>query len=392
MEAPESPIETLVEALDIVRELGDHQQIAKVLEPLSVARIIEDDFERARAANDEHLALARDLGDARSESLALLNRAMIARERGDSHAAKSVYEASLADARRTGDLCVMAIALGSLGDLALRLDEDTDRAMELLDEARTIRERLGDKRNLPFAYISLAHADRVNGDLELARAHLQAAASIAQMTGMGITEGVARTELGRISLLGGDLPLALQELWQALGLLRHSEYPPDVPDCLDAFADLALASGDACSAARFLGASEELLRGSGLPLASHWPADQRAALVERVRSARSGETFEICSAESRSWSKDDAIAAALAFELPAGVTDHPGVSMQDHGLSPREVEVLRLMADGHSNQQIADELFLSLRTVTTHVTGILGKLDLPSRTAAVAFAIRNGIA
>jgi DNA-binding NarL/FixJ family response regulator len=50
------------------------------------------------------------------------------------------------------------------------------------------------------------------------------------------------------------------------------------------------------------------------------------------------------------------------------------------------------MANGHSNQHIADELFLSRRTVTSHVTSILGKLDLTSRTQAVAFAIRGGIA
>jgi len=60
-------------------------------------------------------------------------------------------------------------------------------------------------------------------------------------------------------------------------------------------------------------------------------------------------------------------------------------------LSAREVEVLTLMADGLSNAEIADKLFLSLRTVTSHITSILGKLDLTSRTAAVAFAIRQGI-
>jgi hypothetical protein len=52
----------------------------------------------------------------------------------------------------------------------------------------------------------------------------------------------------------------------------------------------------------------------------------------------------------------------------------------------------RLLADGHSNHQIADELFLSLRTVTTHVNGTLGKLDLPSCTATAAFAMRSCIA
>jgi DNA-binding NarL/FixJ family response regulator len=56
------------------------------------------------------------------------------------------------------------------------------------------------------------------------------------------------------------------------------------------------------------------------------------------------------------------------------------------------LEVLAKMAEGRSNQEIADDLFISLRTVTGHVTNILGKLQLPSRTAAVAYAIRAGLA
>jgi DNA-binding NarL/FixJ family response regulator len=50
------------------------------------------------------------------------------------------------------------------------------------------------------------------------------------------------------------------------------------------------------------------------------------------------------------------------------------------------------MADGYSNQQIADALYISLRTVTNHVTNILGKIGAASRTAAVAIAIRRGLA
>jgi DNA-binding NarL/FixJ family response regulator len=62
------------------------------------------------------------------------------------------------------------------------------------------------------------------------------------------------------------------------------------------------------------------------------------------------------------------------------------------GLTPRELEVLRLMADGLTNQEIADTLFLSRRTVTSHATAILGKLGLTSRTAAVSYAIRHELA
>jgi DNA-binding CsgD family transcriptional regulator len=63
----------------------------------------------------------------------------------------------------------------------------------------------------------------------------------------------------------------------------------------------------------------------------------------------------------------------------------------DAGLSAREVEVLRLVAAGKTNQAIAAELFLSERTVERHVSNILTKLDVGSRTAAAAYAFEHGI-
>ena len=57
-----------------------------------------------------------------------------------------------------------------------------------------------------------------------------------------------------------------------------------------------------------------------------------------------------------------------------------------HGLTARELDVLRLVAAGHSNRQIAEALFISVPTVKRHLTNILAKLDLPSRSAATAYA------
>jgi DNA-binding NarL/FixJ family response regulator len=60
-------------------------------------------------------------------------------------------------------------------------------------------------------------------------------------------------------------------------------------------------------------------------------------------------------------------------------------------LTPREVEVLRLVARGRSNRQIAQHLFLSERTAARHMSNILAKLQLPNRAAATAFAYEKGI-
>jgi len=65
---------------------------------------------------------------------------------------------------------------------------------------------------------------------------------------------------------------------------------------------------------------------------------------------------------------------------------------EEHSLSPREREVLRLIARGRSNQQIADELVLSVRTVERHITNLYAKIDAHGKAEATAFALRHGIA
>jgi DNA-binding NarL/FixJ family response regulator len=60
-------------------------------------------------------------------------------------------------------------------------------------------------------------------------------------------------------------------------------------------------------------------------------------------------------------------------------------------LSPREREILRLLVDGCSNPEIADRLFISPATARTHVSNILGKLGVASRTEAAARAIRDAL-
>jgi DNA-binding NarL/FixJ family response regulator len=62
------------------------------------------------------------------------------------------------------------------------------------------------------------------------------------------------------------------------------------------------------------------------------------------------------------------------------------------GLTPREADVLRLLARGYSNRQIADELFIALRTAENHVSHVLDKLEVPSRTAAARKAVDLGLA
>jgi DNA-binding CsgD family transcriptional regulator len=148
----------------------------------------------------------------------------------------------------------------------------------------------------------------------------------------------------------------------------------------------------AARAARLLGADEVLRERVGTPVLGaereHYERDLAAA-----RRGLSEDGFATAWAEGRTLSLEEAVAEADAVfaAVIAGETapDQPAPA---HGLSPREREVVALIAAGRSNQEIADALFISHRTATTHVRNILTKLDLPSRTAVAAWAIRHGLA
>jgi DNA-binding CsgD family transcriptional regulator len=79
------------------------------------------------------------------------------------------------------------------------------------------------------------------------------------------------------------------------------------------------------------------------------------------------------------------------FIHPAGDFSVNEKELNRLGLSPRELEVLQLMAEGASNQEIADKLFVSLSTVKTHASKILEKMDVARRTQAVDKAKKLGI-
>jgi DNA-binding NarL/FixJ family response regulator len=90
---------------------------------------------------------------------------------------------------------------------------------------------------------------------------------------------------------------------------------------------------------------------------------------------------------------EQAIAAASAFldklqDLPATESDR---SQTPFGLTARECDVLRLLAQGKSDREIADALFIGTRTVQTHVANLLAKLEVGNRAEAAAVAVRSGL-
>lgn len=171
------------------------------------------------------------------------------------------------------------------------------------------------------------------------------------VTEVGSVGSVAR-QLGMLATLLGRWDAAETHLCAALAANARIGARPAVARTHHAYAELLLARhgrGDAVRAREQLEAALVLYEALGMP---RW----------RERAQR--------------LLKDPAAGAAPAY--PAG-------------LSEREVEVLRLIAGGHSNQEIADALVLSVRTVERHITNIYAKIDARGKADATAFALRHGL-
>jgi DNA-binding NarL/FixJ family response regulator len=84
---------------------------------------------------------------------------------------------------------------------------------------------------------------------------------------------------------------------------------------------------------------------------------------------------------------------AFEYALEQPATPEPAAAERDPtGLSAREVEVLRLVAKGLTNAQVAEKLFISPRTVNRHLNSIYAKLGVSSRAAATRFAVEHDLA
>jgi DNA-binding CsgD family transcriptional regulator len=154
---------------------------------------------------------------------------------------------------------------------------------------------------------------------------------------------------------------------------------------LEVLAEAAL-PGHPAVAVRLLGAEDALPETDNRGVPDN-VAQSLARIMESARSRLGEPAFAIAWDEGTRLSLDElrAEVETLAESMTISSAADPA-PVDTHGLTPRELEVLQLVADGMSNREIATALYISLPTVKRHITTILGKLNLPSRTAATAYA------
>jgi predicted ATPase/DNA-binding CsgD family transcriptional regulator len=346
----------------------------------------QGDFARAEALCEEGLQVAQRLSDRPGQALALMGLGHAASWGRNAARAHDMFEASLGLFRALGDAWGVATTLTYLGNIAY-FHADYSGARPLLEEALALFRKLGQPWGIGVAQycLGLATLSERAGSFD-ARAHLQAAYE--QLNRLGDLRSLIRVAvgLGRIALDTHELRQARTHWQEGLSLAQDVGDQWAVAHCLDGFAGLFALEHRPQLAARLFGAADGLRRhiGAGLPPAfKAW----RERELPLARSALGSQAFETAFTEGCRLDLDQAL-ALLATPEP----DAPQIARSaTMPLTGREVEVLRLLTTGLTNAQIAEKLVVSPTTVNAHLRNIYTKLDLPSRTAAVRFAVENGL-
>lgn len=173
------------------------------------------------------------------------------------------------------------------------------------------------------------------------------------------------------------------------GLRLAREYSPDV-----VLMDLVMEGMDGIETTRRL--MEEMPQCRVIVLTSFlddekmYPVIEAGAFSYLLKTSRASEIADAIRAAARGQSVlESQVASKMMnrFRRPAQASAEP-----HEDLTEREMEVLKLIAEGKSNQEIADELFIGIKTVKYHLTNLFGKLGVEDRTQAAIYAHRHGLA
>jgi DNA-binding CsgD family transcriptional regulator len=194
--------------------------------------------------------------------------------------------------------------------------------------------------------------------------------------------------LGQVSRDAGDFEEAERCFAASLEIDVTRTQQWHVASALEGLGEVAARRRRPARAARLLGAASQIRSELGVPLEpALCPRFER--LTKSVRESLGEATF------TREWEQGQKL--SVAELITSGGTEHQaddGAKQADRStgiLSAREIEILRLVASGRSSKEIADAVFISPRTVTTHISNIFAKLDVHDRGAAIAQAYQRGI-
>jgi DNA-binding CsgD family transcriptional regulator/tetratricopeptide (TPR) repeat protein len=349
-----------LDGLEHITRLGVERSLGTVLVSNAAEALFGlGEWDRAGELLERMLAIGGD----QWRHTVFLDAARLALGRGELDRARGFLEDAETAARRDPRSAFQHAAIA--GELAV-LEGEPARAAEVLDLARSLA-------GAPDAAVRRAELGvlGLRADAELAALGRMQRQPLDAVTGHAdalFEETVAATnQAARVTPVSAG--------WRAQALAEHARVTGSDPERWDLAADAweQLSRPHRVAYCRLRQA--EALVAAGAPrLAATIPAREAHAIAARLGAAPLERELELLASRAR-----------LDLEAPIAQDDDTGDAL---GLTPREHEVLELLARGLTNREIADELVISVKTVGIHVSNILHKLDVPSRLEAAAIAHR----
>jgi predicted ATPase/DNA-binding CsgD family transcriptional regulator len=321
---------------------------------------------------------------------ALVAASSLAHRQGDPSGAASLGNAAIALFREIGTNRTGLAMAQFQRAIAAWYQGDFGRAVALHEAALAGFLVVGDERYQGLALANLGWFHAELGELEHAEARLAEALSHFRRIGDGWPAAWATSGLGHIAYRRGEFARALMTYREAAALEVHGDRTT-LAEIVTGMGVLMAARGCDEAAARLFGIESALREGAGSPM-SRVMADEKERATKTTRDALGEAAFAAAWAAGRSVPLDHATGEVLALADEPGVsTPSPPAARDSVGLSPREAEVLRLLAQRYTNPEIAAALFVSPRTVQSQVSSIFDKLGVDNRREAAAVAARLGL-
>ena len=328
--------------------------------------------------------LACGPGNPEGQFWAYFLRGFLAVLKADATAARPPLERAVATARELGRPALLSQGL-AMASIAENLAGDPGSARRLLDDSAVVTTGLDDFA----ARISLLQARAFDGffrgDIETVKAVASDGVRLSREVGDLYSLEMMLLNAGGAALITGDLEHAKGFYAEALTIAQRIDDRVAQYVLLDELGCVAAGSGQPRLAAQLIGAAETVRTQAGaslIPILVPLIAQAEASAVAAFGQSK----FDAAMDAGKRLGRDEAIRLALGEPAQVSVGASPnGVAL----LGKREAEVARLVAEGLSNKQIGTRLFISERTVDSHVRNILNKLGFNSRAQIAGWMVSS---
>jgi predicted ATPase/DNA-binding CsgD family transcriptional regulator len=380
------------ESLALCREIGDAPGIAYSLYLLGAVASARGNPAAAHSLLEQSVGLEREIGDQGRIVLPLCKLAARVVQQGEYTRGRALLEESLALAREAGDKRGIAHSLEGLANLLFVTQGDQARIRSLLEEVLALSREIGYKDALATYFSLSGEVVLSQGDVATAYSLLEECLRLCREMGDRVSIAQSLSLMAKVVTIQGDHTAARALYEESLALAREIGNK-NIAFCLEGLAGVVAAQGELAWAVQLWGAAKALREAIGVPIPPVYHAEYEQ-LVATARTQLGEKAFATAWAQGRMMTPEQALTVQEPATMPIPVpTEQPPAPpakpspTYPDGLTTREVEVLRLVAQGMTNEQMAKQLVISPRTVNTHLTSIFSKIGVSTRSAATRYTI-----